>query len=333
MAPGRAGAYRGRMTGEREQESARERERERNQERDRERELGRHIGLDLARWRGWLFRVGGSDRSGTVWLTALDGGEELGELANGVRRDKPARLVPVDELSELYRVSASCRVDGIPVEVMGIDGDTVHVSYTGHGANSFTRAHGFTMIDWDWYVRDFDRSEVEELRVVRQDRLERDRAHAGLLEAFGEDIRHLGRSQCRRPSDSEPWPILETVPGPDDFTVPKVGAAGEPKIRVPVEELASWTVRVAYAVHHGREVCLDASFVGYTARISTADAAWAATQGMKPARRWHPVHWPQPYWEKNVPLTELTDFRAERIDVLAQIAARGTRHAVADERH
>jgi hypothetical protein len=292
-----------------------------------ERELEKYIGLSLARWRGRLFRAGNSKWSDAIWLTALDGDVELGELASGVWGEKPARLVPLDELSERYDVSAKCKLDGTPLEVTRIDGDTVHVSYFCRGEDAFTRAHGLVPYDWDCCVGKVERSRLDSLDVKRRDRLEPERARARLVAVFGEDLIDLNRSWCRRPTDAEPWLILELVPGPDDFSVPKVSTAGKPKIRVPVEQLESWTIRVAYAFYDGHEVCLDAIHIGYQAMISTADAAFAEAEGMGTTYGWHPVHWPQQYWKKEVALTALTDFRAEHIDVLARIAARGTRHA------
>lgn len=295
--------------------------------------MDQYIGLSLARWRGRLFRAGDSKRSDAIWLTALDGDDELGELASGVWGRKPARLVPLDELSERYDVSANCTLDGVHLDVTAIDGDTVRVSYACRGENDFTRAHGLIPVDWDCCGGEVDRSQLDTLQVKRRDRLEPERARAGLVAVFGEDLIDLNRSWCRRAADTGPWLILELVPGPDVFSVPKVGKAGEPAIRVPVEELESWTVRVAYGFCDGHEVCIDAVYIGYQARVSTADAAWAEAEGMETAYGWHPVHWPHQRWKKNVELTDLTGFRAEHIDVLARIAARGTRHAAHGDVH
>ncbi|MFH8789161.1 hypothetical protein [Streptomyces roseoverticillatus] len=294
-----------------------------------ERELEKYIGLSLARWRGRLFEAGHSERSGAIWLTALDGDDELGELASGVRWGKPARLVSLDELSEKYDVAANCTLDGVHLSVTKIDGDTVHVWYSNRGENAFTRAHGLVPQSWDYCVGEVDRAQLDSLEVERRELLEPERAHAGLVAVFGEDLVDLNRSWCRRPADARPWLGSKQVPSPYDFSGATVKMVGEPRIQVPVEELESWTICVAYAFYDGHEVCVDSTAPGYTATICTADAAWAEAEGMGPTLRgWHPVYWPQlQYWKKKVQLTELTDFRAERLDVLARIAARGTRHA------
>jgi hypothetical protein len=267
------------------------------------------VGKTVARWQGGLYdadKVQGKDE---LWLLQTEGEPAPAEFTEIWRR-RWALRVPFTDVTEWFRVSATCVVDGRQLTVDKITGDVLAVSSVQRGPDDFTRHHGMHGVDWDVYVGDFDRAEIRDLVVKRTDHLANWRSSTELAATLT-----VAQDMISRPTFHFGGNEYSPVPFPRHLPHDTVMLDPPKNLVVPITALDQWWMTALYAELDGHPVLIDSLSANRAQIVTDHDSQWSVARGFRPKPYPHTLFGERAWWTW-VDVGALRAFRQERVDLL-----------------